>query len=80
MATPHIAGAIALMLSAKPTIAGNFQAVLDALDKTAVDRPDDQCGTPDPSDNDPNYVYGDGRIDAKAAVDRSSRAGRWPAP
>src|SRR2546428_206856 len=24
---------------------------------------------PDPSDNDPNYVYGEGRIDAKAAVD-----------
>ena len=69
MATPHTAGTIALMLSAKPTLAGNFNAVLDALNKTAVDRPDDQCGTPDPSDNDPNYVYGEGRIDAKAAVD-----------
>ncbi len=69
MAAPHAAGTIALMLSAKPTIAGDFDAVLDALDKTAVDRPDDQCGSPDPSDNDPNYVYGEGRIDAKAAVD-----------
>lgn len=69
MATPHTAGAIALMLSAKPVLAGNFDAVLDALGKTAIDRPDDQCGTPDPSDNDPNYVYGEGRIDAKAAVD-----------
>ncbi len=69
MATPHTAGALALMLSAKPTLAGNFNALLDALNKTAVDRPDDQCGTPDPSDNDPNYVYGEGRIDAKAAVD-----------
>jgi subtilisin family serine protease len=69
MATPHTAGTIALMLSAKPSIAGNFNAVLDALNKTAVDRPDDQCGSPDPTDNDPNYVYGEGRIDAKAAVD-----------
>ena len=69
MATPHVAGTIALMISAKPAIAGNFQAVLDALDTTALDRPDDQCGTPDPSDNDPNYVYGEGRINAKAAVD-----------
>ncbi|HUP54646.1 MAG TPA: carboxypeptidase regulatory-like domain-containing protein [Methylomirabilota bacterium] len=69
MATPHVTGVIALMLSAKPALDGNFDAVLDALSKTAVDRPDDQCGTPDPSDNDPNYVYGEGRVDAKAAVD-----------
>jgi subtilisin family serine protease len=69
MATPHTAGTIALMISAKPSIAGDFGFILDALDKTAVDRPDDQCGSPDPTDNDPNYVYGEGRIDAKAAVD-----------
>ncbi|HLO34706.1 MAG TPA: carboxypeptidase-like regulatory domain-containing protein, partial [Candidatus Deferrimicrobium sp.] len=58
-----------LMLSAKTDLIGNFDGVLNALDATAVDRPDDSCGTPDPSDNDPNYVYGEGRIDAKAAVD-----------
>ena len=69
MAAPHTSGAIALMISARPELASNFDAILDALNRTAVDRPDDQCGTPDPSDNDPNYVYGEGRIDAKAAVD-----------
>jgi subtilisin family serine protease len=69
MAAPHAAGAIALMLSSKPSLVGNFDAVLNALDVTAVDRPDGSCGSPDPSDNDPNYVYGEGRIDAKAAVD-----------
>ena len=69
MATPHAAGTIALMLSAKADLRGDFDGVLNALDATAIDRPDDSCGTPDPSDNDPNYVYGDGRIDAKAAVD-----------
>ena len=69
MATPHTAGTIALMLAAKPSLSGDFGTVLDVLDRTAVDRPDDQCGTPDPSDNDPNYTYGEGRIDAKAAVD-----------
>ena len=69
MAAPHTTGTIALMLSAKAALIGDFDGVLNALNSTAIDRPDDQCGTPDPSDNDPNYVYGEGRIDAKAAVD-----------
>ena len=68
MATPHIAGTIALMMSAELGLAGDFDAVLNALNVTAVDRPDDQCGSPD-ADLDPNFVYGEGRIDAKAAVD-----------
>ena len=69
MAAPHATGTIALMLSAKASLLGDFDGVLNALNVTAIDRPDDTCGTPDPSDNDPNYVYGEGRIDAKAAVD-----------
>ena len=69
MAAPHTTGTIALMLSAKTALLGDFDGVLNALNVTAIDRPDDQCGTPDPSDDDPNFVYGEGRIDAKAAVD-----------
>lgn len=68
MATPHVAGAIALMLSSEPALAGNYDGVLDALNQTAIDRPDEQCGAVD-DDLDPNFVYGEGRIDAKAAVD-----------
>lgn len=69
MATPHAAGVIALMVSSEPALAGDFDAILNALNLTAIDRPDAECGTPDPSDDDPNFVYGEGRIDAKAAVD-----------
>ncbi|HET7473966.1 MAG TPA: carboxypeptidase regulatory-like domain-containing protein [Candidatus Limnocylindrales bacterium] len=69
MAAPHTTGTIALMMSAKPQLIDDFDGLLNALSVTAVDRPDDSCGTPDPGDNDPNFVYGEGRIDAKAAVD-----------
>jgi subtilisin family serine protease len=68
MATPHVAGTIALMMSSKLELIGDFDAILNALNVTAIDRPDDQCGSPD-VDLDPNFVYGEGRIDAKAAVD-----------
>ena len=69
MASPHATGAVALLLSSEPGLIGDFDAVLDALNVTAVDRPDGSCGSPDPSDDDPNFVYGEGRIDAKSAVD-----------
>jgi subtilisin family serine protease len=66
MAAPHVSGTIALMLSAKPSLAGNYDAVRNALTSTAIDRLDDQCGGD--VDGDPNNVYGDGRIDAATAV------------
>ncbi len=76
MAAPHTAGTIALILSGKPALIGdpnNYTAVTDAVRATAVDRIDASCGG-DPS-GDPNNVYGDGRIDAQAAVDLVSTGG-----
>ena len=53
---------------------GDFeQRVRDRPRSTAVDRLDDQCGGDE--DGDPNNVYGDGRIDAKAAVDLVATGG-----
>ncbi len=75
MASPHATGTIALMLSSDTSLIGDFGTVLDLLNLTAIDRPDDSCGTPDPSDNDPNFAYGEGRIDAKAAVDIAKDGG-----
>ena len=63
MAAPHVAGTLALLLSADTALRGNFDAATDAVRSTAVDRLDDSCGGD--ADGDPNNVYGDGRIDAK---------------
>ena len=73
MAAPHVAGALALMLSAEPALRGDVTAATDALRATAVDRIDESCGGDE--DGDPNNVYGDGRIDAKAAVDLVATGG-----
>jgi subtilisin family serine protease len=66
MAAPHTSGAVALMLSAQPALRGQLDAVADSLESTALDRPDGRCGGDE--DGDPNQVYGDGRVDALAAV------------
>ena len=66
MAAPHVAGTMALLLSADSSLRGNFAGVTGPIRSTAVDRLDDSCGG-DP-DGDPNNVYGDGRIDAAAAA------------
>ena len=69
MATPHAAGTIALMLSAKTALIGDFDGVLNALDITAIDRPDANAARPIRATTTRTIVYGEGRIDAKAAVD-----------
>jgi subtilisin family serine protease len=74
MAAPHVAGALALALSAAPELRHDVAAVTDALNRTAVDRVDLACGGD--ADGDPNNVYGEGRIDAAAAVDHVASGGR----
>jgi subtilisin family serine protease len=64
MAAPHLAGAIALLWSAAPTLAGDVAATRSLLDGTAVDKADDQCG----GTADDNNVFGEGRLDALALV------------
>src|SRR5262249_52230148 len=64
MATPHIAGAIALLWSAIPSLRHLITDSRDALNSTTVQIQDAQCGSAAP----PNNVYGWGRIDIAAAV------------
>jgi subtilisin family serine protease len=67
MATPHVAGVVALMLSVKPDF--TYDQVREALTTTTVKTlyPVSGCGGT-PSTVWPNNQYGYGRIDASAAV------------
>ncbi|MCB9010060.1 MAG: S8 family serine peptidase [Ardenticatenaceae bacterium] len=64
MAGPHVAGLVALLISANPALAGDVDAIETILQETAVPRTTSQgCGGDGPTDV-PNNVYGYGRIDA----------------
>ncbi|MFE9689556.1 S8 family serine peptidase [Micromonospora sp. NPDC005806] len=64
MASPHLAGAVALLWSAAPALVGDVNATRALLDNTAVDKEDLQCG----GTADDNNVYGEGRLDALALL------------
>ncbi|HEY8453912.1 MAG TPA: S8 family serine peptidase [Natronosporangium sp.] len=71
MAAPHVAAAVALLWSAAPDLVGDVDGTRALLDASAVDTPDPQCGGT-PGDNN---VYGEGRLDALALLDRAPVAG-----
>src|SRR5438874_4008025 len=64
MATPHTAGAMALLWSAIPSLRHQLTASRDAINHSAVHIANTQCGDAGP----PNNVYGWGRVDIFAAV------------
>ena len=69
MAGPHVAGLVALIISANPSLAGNVDLIEQIVQDTAVPLTTAQlCGTDQLGDV-PNNVYGWGRIDALAAVE-----------
>jgi len=69
MASPHTAGTVALMWSAAPSLIGDIDLTRALLDDTATDTPNSQCGGTD----DDNNVFGEGKLNAFAAVDQSPR-------
>jgi len=63
-AAPHVTGTVALMWSANPELIGQVETTRLHLDHSAIDTWDSLCGG-DPWDNN---VYGEGRLDAFAAL------------
>ncbi len=72
MAGPHVAGVVALMISANPLLSGQVEQIESILEQTAVpmNHADDNCGNTS-GITIPNNIYGYGRIDALAAVQSS---------
>ncbi len=71
MAAPHVAGVVALMLSANPDLRGQVETLEAILEETAKPMLSGQdCGGVSGSGV-PNAVYGYGRIDALLAVQRA---------
>ncbi|GII63376.1 hypothetical protein Skr01_34610 [Sphaerisporangium krabiense] len=70
MASPHLAATVALIWSASPAVRGDIAATRTLLDDTAIDVDDTRCG----GTADDNNVWGEGRLDAYAAV-RAAPAG-----
>jgi subtilisin family serine protease len=69
MATPHLAGTVALIWSAAPAVIGDLPSTIALLSESAIDTPDLTCGGGDGDNN----VFGEGRLDAFAAVDQAPR-------
>jgi serine protease AprX len=69
MAAPHVAGGVALLLSAAPDLAGNVDAIEQTLTGTAEPKTTTQgCGDDGPADV-PNNVWGWGILNVQAAVE-----------
>lgn len=67
MASPHVAGAAALLWSAVPELIGNIDMTEQVLIKSATPVPFNQCGEGSAAVV-PNNTYGYGRLDILAAV------------
>lgn len=68
MASPQIAGVVALLWSARPELIGNIQATQEILQKTATPMTAGTSCTGFPGSKIPNAVYGYGMINAYKAL------------
>ncbi|MGW6685210.1 S8 family serine peptidase [Streptomyces sp. NPDC054961] len=69
MASPHTAATVALLWSAAPALVGDIAQTEALLDGTALDTDSSQCGGTTADNN----VFGEGKLDALAAVTAAPR-------
>ncbi len=67
MSCPHVVGGVALLISARPQLAGQVDLLQEILERSAERRIDLQC-TPNGPNGVPNNVWGYGILDTSAAV------------
>ncbi|MFF9048869.1 S8 family serine peptidase [Streptomyces parvulus] len=67
MATPHVAGAVALLWSAAPSLIGKIDETRALLDAGARDVEDTHCGGTAAMNN----VWGEGKLDILASLDKA---------
>jgi subtilisin family serine protease len=68
MAAPHVAGLVALLISADPSLAGQVDQLEAIIRQSALPRTTSQTCGDVPGTQIPNNTYGWGRIDALAAL------------
>jgi subtilisin family serine protease len=73
MASPHVAGAIALLWSAVPTLTGQITLTEQVLVESATAVPFSECG--ESAGAVPNNTYGHGRLNVLAAVQMAQPPG-----
>jgi hypothetical protein len=71
MAAPHVAGAVALLWSAAPTLIGQIELTEQLLIKSATPVADNRCGEAEGAV--PNYTFGFGRLNVLAAIEMAQR-------
>ncbi|HEY2799331.1 MAG TPA: S8 family serine peptidase [Chthoniobacterales bacterium] len=69
MATPHVAGAVALLWSAHPELRNDIDATENVLNSSAHHILSNACDSGPPTT--PNNTYGNGRVDILAAVQQA---------
>jgi len=71
MAGPHVAGAVALLWSAQPSLVGKVEETVALLESTAVGKTTTQACGEVPGTDIPNNTFGFGHLNIKAAVEKA---------